>query len=118
VKIQLAAQRYEVHLPVAVWAANQNHADGVTESMSSHDIRFSVDDSVRLQHGSPIMLFVSLPSELTSGKPVQLRASGQIVEIESRPVSDDGRTTLVAAMDWYDFIRSSDPQGQAEAAVS
>ena len=85
--------------------------------MSSHDIRFSVDDSVRLQQGSPIMLFVSLPSELTCGKPIQLRASGQIVEIESHPLSDDGRRTLVAAMDWYDFVRSTDPQGKAEATV-
>jgi hypothetical protein len=105
-KSEFATQKYEVHLPVAVWDSNLAEGRGVTEYMSSHDICFSVDNPTRIAIGTPIMLFVSLPEEVTSGNKVQLRASGRIVRVEGGLVPSVDRVNLVASMDWYDFVRT------------
>lgn len=99
------SQRFEVHLPISVWAPDHTLAHGVTESISSHDIRFAVDKSLALKKGAPIALRVSLPLELTGGNHVLLRASGQVVATEGGVESAVGRITVVATLDWYDFLR-------------
>lgn len=103
---EFATNKYEVHLPVAVWDSSLAEGRGVTEYMSNHDICFSVDNPSAVTPGTPVMLFVSLPSEVTDGSKVQLRVSGRIVRAERDAVSDAGRVNLVAVMDWYDFIRA------------
>jgi hypothetical protein len=105
-KSEFATQKYEVHLPVAVWDSNLSEGRGVTEYMSSHDICFSVDNPPAIAAGTAIMLFVSLPAEVTGGSKVQLRASGRVLRVEPGIAPNAKRVNLVAAMDWYDFIRA------------
>jgi hypothetical protein len=104
-KIEYFSQRYEVHLPVSVWTPNHTLVHGTTEFISSHDIRFSLDNFLAIEQGAPIALRVSLPLDLTGGNQVQLRASGQVLRTERPPDSNTGQTTVVATLDWYDFAR-------------
>jgi hypothetical protein len=122
-KNELPTHKYKVHLPVAVWAPNQGHADGVTNYMSNHDIAFSLDTSLAIELGTSIMLLVSLPSEITTGSQVHLRACGQVVRLEPNSEANTG-PTFIAAMDWYDFVRGDastvlrSSQAQTRAANS
>jgi hypothetical protein len=104
-KSEFPAHRYKVHLPVAVWVADQTAAAGVTEYMSNHDIRISVDESLVVEQGAAIMLRISLPPEITNGHQIHLRVAGQIMHVERDPGSNSGHLAFIATMDWYDFVR-------------
>jgi len=108
-KSEFISQRYEVHLPVSVWTPNHILAHGMTEFISSHDIRFSLDHFLPLEKGAPIALRVNLPPELTGGDQVQLRASGQVLSVERSAESSSGQLSIVATLDWYDFARGDTP---------
>lgn len=111
-RTELPTQGYEVHLPVSVWTTNLSQGQGVTECMSSRDVHIAVDNSVAIELGGPVILFVNLPSEVTAGNKVQLRASGRVVCVERGPFPHGGGLNVVVAMDWYDFVRADSSKAQ------
>jgi hypothetical protein len=100
-------QGYEVHLPVSVCASGQTQAIGTTDYISKRNIRFSLDQPFPAKQGTPVMLFVCLPAEITPGNRVLIRARGRIQRVERAPQAGTTRRTFTAKMDWYDFMGKS-----------
>jgi hypothetical protein len=105
-KSEFQIRGYEVHLPIAVQVPNQTLAHGVTECISSQNIRFTVNSSLPIKQGGPVALRVSLPEEITNGNTIQLRVSGTVVRMERDAEPNAGRMNVVATLDWYDFVRT------------
>ena len=104
-KTEFAGPRYEVRLPVAVWTSDLTEGRGVTAYMSGNDVCFSLDSPSTIEPGTAVMLFVTMPLEVTGGNRVQLRASGRIVNAERGVASKGNSRNMVVSMDWYDFVR-------------
>ncbi len=100
------AEKHDVRLRVAVRGPNHTMVDGVTEYISNRDIRFAVTQPFALDLGAPLVMFVSVPSEITAGHEVFIRASGQVLSVEHSSDSGVDRMLFTAAIRKYDFIRS------------
>jgi len=100
----LLAHQYEVHLPIAVRAPGHTVAAGVTDFMSSRDVRFRLEKPHTITRGTTVTLYVSLPPELTARNQVLIRARGRVLNVEhSSRLGGDG-SAFTAAMDSYDFV--------------
>jgi hypothetical protein len=103
-KYSPSIQRCEVRLPVAVCAPGKAQTQGMTEFISPRVIRFSLDRPAGVARGDAVMLFVCLPSEITAGNQVLIRARVRVMGVERHSKTDGGRFTFTATMESYDFI--------------
>jgi hypothetical protein len=97
-------RRYEVHLPIAVRARGANFVTGVTEFMSSRDVRFRLKKAHALTPGTALTLYVSLPSGGPQENQVLVCARGRVLNVKRTSRLRTTSTTLTAAMDSYDFL--------------
>jgi hypothetical protein len=94
-----------VHMKVIVYGLNGTMANGVTEYVSSREIRFTLEDTLPARVGEYVTAFISLPPEITGGRQVSVRVNGQVRRV--RYVSSFGVDLLhfTVSVRSCDFMR-------------
>jgi hypothetical protein len=100
----LLGHQYEVHLPISVRADGETLSAGVTDFMSSRDVRFRLQKPHTIARGSSVTMYVSLPAEFTAANQVMLRARGRVLNVKRMSRLGAPCSTFTAAMDSYDFV--------------
>lgn len=102
------ARRYDLSLPVVVRIPAQGFAEtqnGRTRDISTRGLYFVVDQDVR--EGSELDIMLTLPSEMTNGDEVMVKASGKIVRVENRLEDGNARQGVAAIIQRYDIMRGT-----------
>lgn len=103
-----SARRYDLSLPVMIRIAAHGYAEtksGKTRDISTRGLYFVIDQDVR--EGSDLDIMLTLPSEMTNGDEVMVKASGKIVRVESRTEDGNQRQGVAAIIQRYDIMRGS-----------
>jgi hypothetical protein len=95
---------YAVSLPIAVCTSAHAQAEGVTQSMSTSSISFSLAEPMQARLGEPIALLVRLPKVITGDSQMLVRARGKVVDMKRSSKAGEPRFTVTATMDGYDFM--------------
>lgn len=99
-------RRYDLSLPVIVRAPTEQAVEtqkGKTRDISPRGLYFVITQS--LEAGSEIDITLTLPSEITHGTDVFVRALGKVVRVERRMEDDNTRMGVAAVIERYDIIR-------------
>jgi hypothetical protein len=102
------ARRYDLSLPVMIRIPVPGFAEtqsGKTRDVSTRGLYFVIDQDVRA--GSVVDIMLTLPSEMTNGDAVLVKASGKIVRVESRMEDGTERQGVAAVIERYDIMRDS-----------
>ena len=101
-------RRYDLSLPVTVRIPAQGSAgtrSGRTRDISTRGLYFVLDQDVSA--GSDLDIMLTLPSELTNGEEVLVKASGKILRVESRMEDGNERKGVAAMIERYDIMRGT-----------
>lgn len=99
-------RRYDLSLPVIIRVPAEKTQDlqqGKTRDISTRGLYFVMDQN--LEAGSELDLTMTLPSEVTQGSEVFVRALGKVVRIEQRMEDGNPRMGVAAVIQRYDIIR-------------
>lgn len=102
-----SARRYDLSLPVLV-RIPQGIAGlqrGKTRDVSTRGLYFVIDQDLR--DGSELDIMLTLPSEMTNGEEVLVKASGKVVRVEQRLEDGNPRQGVAAIIERYDIMRGS-----------
>ena len=106
------ARRYYLSLPILIRAAavpgTAETQRGKTRDISTRGLYFVIDQDLR--DGSDLDIMLTLPSEMTNGEEVLVKASGKVVRVEERLEDGSLRRGVAAVIERYDIMR-----GQAMA---
>lgn len=102
------ARRYDLSLPVIIRIPAEQEEDsqeGKTRDISTRGLYFVIEQD--MEAGSELDITLTLPSEITHGTEVFVRAQGKVVRVERR--TDDGtpRMGIAAVIERYDIIRGN-----------
>jgi hypothetical protein len=106
-------RRYDLSLPVIVRVPTERAVEtqkGKTRDISPRGLYFVIAQD--LESGSEIDITLTLPSEITHGTDVFVRALGRVIRVERRMEDDSTRMGVAAVIERYDIIRS-DAAGRA-----
>jgi hypothetical protein len=100
------ARRYDLSLPVIIRVPvekNDSARNGRTRDISTRGVYFTLDQD--LDSGTELDITLTLPSEITQGSEVFVRAHGHVVRVDKR--TDDGlvHVGVAAVIERYDIIR-------------
>lgn len=101
-----AARRYDLSLPIIIRVPIEREAsakNGRTRDISTRGVYFTLDQDV--DAGTELDLTLTLPSEITRGTDVFVRAQGRVIRVDRH--SDDGAKLVgvAAVIERYDIIR-------------
>ena len=99
-------RRYDLSLPVIVRVPTERSVEtqkGKTRDISPRGLYFVIAEN--LESGSEIDITLTLPSEITHGTDVFVRALGKVVRVERRMEDDSTRMGVAAVIERYDIIR-------------
>jgi hypothetical protein len=99
-------RRYDLTLPVIIRIPAERAPDsqqGKTRDISTRGLYFVVDQN--MESGSPLDLTLTLPTEITHGSEVFVRAHGKVVRVERRMEDGSSRMGVAAVIERYDIIR-------------
>jgi hypothetical protein len=99
-------RRYDLSLPISVRVPTANASDsqmGKTRDISARGLYFVMDQD--LQAGSDLDFTLTLPTEVTHGVEVFVRATGKVVRVESRIEDGNSRMGIAAVIKRYDVVR-------------
>lgn len=99
-------RRYDLSLPVIIRVPaerSQDSQQGKTRDISTRGLYFVMDRN--METGSELDLTMTLPSEVTRGSEVFVRALGKVVRIERRMEDGNPRMGVAAVIQRYDIIR-------------
>jgi c-di-GMP-binding flagellar brake protein YcgR len=102
------ARRYDLSLPILIRATARGAAEthkGKTRDISTRGLYFVLDQD--LHDGSELDIMLTLPSEMTNGDDVLVKASGKIVRVEQRIEDGTARQGVAAVIERYDIMRGS-----------
>jgi c-di-GMP-binding flagellar brake protein YcgR len=107
------ARRYDLALPVMIRIPSDG-ADiptsgsrkGKTLDISTRGMYFTVEQDV--QAGSEVDITLTLPSEITHGSDVFVRAAGKVVRVDPRSEARNMRLGVAAVIERYDIVRGED----------
>ncbi len=100
------ARRYDLSLPVVIRVPVEDSSEdrsGKTRDISTRGLYFTMDEQV--EAGSELDITLTLPSEITQGTEVFVRAQGRVVRVEKRNGEGDLRLGVAAVIERYDIIR-------------
>ncbi|MDP9338861.1 MAG: PilZ domain-containing protein [Acidobacteriota bacterium] len=99
------ARRYDLSLPVMVRIPTEvkHLQEGETRDISTRGLYFTIEQD--LQAGSELDITLTLPSELTHGSDVFVRAAGKVVRVDPRSEARSMRLGVAAVIERYDIIR-------------
>ncbi|HKV25951.1 MAG TPA: PilZ domain-containing protein [Candidatus Acidoferrum sp.] len=101
-------RRYDLSLPVIIRIPAEVADDsqqGKTRDISTRGLYFVIDQD--LEAGSELDITLTLPSEITHGSEVFVRASGKVVRVERRSQDGANRMGVAAVIERYDIIRGA-----------
>ncbi len=100
------ARRYDLSLPIIIRVPTERALDtqqGKTRDISTRGLYFVVEQN--LEAGSELDITLTLPTEITHGTEVFVRALGKVVRMENRSEDGDNRMGVAAVIERYDIIR-------------
>jgi c-di-GMP-binding flagellar brake protein YcgR len=107
------ARRYDLSLPVMIRIpsdAADVRMDGLrkgeTLDISTRGMYFIVEQD--LQAGSELDITLTLPSEVTQGSEVFVKAAGRVVRVDPRSEARNMRLGVAAVIERYDIVRGGD----------
>jgi PilZ domain len=99
-------RRYDLTLPIIIRIPAERAPDsqqGKTRDISTRGLYFVVDQN--MESGSPLDITLTLPTEITHGSDVFVRAHGKVVRVERRMEDGSARMGVAAVIERYDIIR-------------
>jgi PilZ domain-containing protein len=99
-------RRYDLSLPVIVRVPTERAVEtqkGKTRDISPRGLYFVIAED--LESGSEIDITLTLPSEITHGTDVFVRALGKVIRVERRMEDGSTRMGVAAVIERYDIIR-------------
>jgi hypothetical protein len=99
-------RRYDLSLPVIVRVPTERAVEtqkGKTRDISPRGLYFVIAEN--LESGSEIDITLTLPSEITHGTDVFVRALGKVIRVERRMEDGSTRMGVAAVIERYDIIR-------------
>jgi hypothetical protein len=100
------ARRYDLSLPVIIRIPAERVVDtqkGKTRDISTRGLYFVLDQD--MEAGSELDITLTLPSEITHGSEVFVRALGKVIRVERRIEDGNPRMGVAAVIERYDIIR-------------
>jgi len=99
-------RRYDLSLPIIIRGPAHQALDsqqGKTRDISTRGLYFVVDQ--KMESGSQLDMTLTLPSEVTRGSAVFVRALGRVIRVERRMEDGSARMGVAAVIERYDIIR-------------
>jgi len=99
-------RRYDLSLPIIIRGPAHRALDpqqGKTRDISTRGLYFVVDQ--RMDYGSQLDMTLTLPSEVTRGSEVFVRALGRVIRVEQRIEDGSAPMGVGAVIERYDIIR-------------
>ena len=100
-------RRYDLSLPVIIRTPAKRAEvpqEGKTRDISTRGLYFVFDQD--LEAGSDLDLTLRLPTEVTQGAEVLVRALGKVLRIEPRMEDGTTRMGVAAVIERYDIVRA------------
>jgi hypothetical protein len=100
------SRRYDLSLPVVIRVPVEKTGDsqnGRTRDISTRGVYFTLDKD--LESGAELDLTLTLPSEITRGTEVLVRAQGRVIRVEHDDQEGSKRVGVAAVIERYDIIR-------------
>lgn len=104
------ARRYDLALPVIIRMPVDKEAtsrNGKTRDISTRGLYFTIDQD--LGAGAELDITLTLPSEVTRGSEVFIRAIGKVVRVDKAVENSSPRVGVAAVIERYEIIRSDPP---------
>jgi hypothetical protein len=101
------AQRFEVHLPLAVHFDGRT-APGFTQDLSGRGIFFYAETA--LPEGAVVELTFTMPSEITLGENMPVRCRGRVLRALASQAGQ--RSGIAVQLDSYQYLPSNEPVAQ------
>jgi hypothetical protein len=101
------ARRYDLSLPVIIRIPIENQPSprsGKTRDISTRGLYFTIDHD--LGAGAELDITLTLPSEVTRGSEVFIRAMGKVVRVDKRNDDGSSRVGVAAVIERYEIIRN------------
>jgi hypothetical protein len=90
-----------IRVPVEKESSSRN---GKTRDISTRGLYFTVDED--LGAGAELDITLTLPSEVTRGTEVFIRAMGKVVRVDKKPENGASRVGVAAVIERYEIIRT------------
>jgi hypothetical protein len=99
------ARRYDLYLPVIIRVPVEREPsrNGKTRDISTRGVYFTIDQDMGA--GAELDITLTLPSEVTRGSEVFIRAMGKVVRVEKKPENGSTRVGVAAVIERYEIIR-------------
>jgi hypothetical protein len=100
------ARRYDLSLPVNIRLPINREPrshNGQTRDISTHGVYFMTQRD--LTPGTEIDFTLTLPTEITRGTDVFVRAHGRVIRVDKRVEEDQDAVGVAAVIERYDIIR-------------
>jgi c-di-GMP-binding flagellar brake protein YcgR len=104
------ARRYDLTLPVIIRMPVEKEPtprSGKTRDISTRGLYFTIDQDVGA--GAELDITLTLPSEVTRGSEVFIRAMGKVVRVDKQPENGTSRVGVAAVIERYEIIRNEPP---------
>ena len=101
------AQRFEVHLPLAVHFDERTVA-GFTQDLSGRGMFFYADAA--LPEGAVVELTFTMPSEITLGENMPVRCRGRVLRASAPQASQ--LNGIAVQLDSYQYLPANEPVAQ------
>ena len=101
------ARRYDLSLPVIIRMPvdkDTTSRSGKTRDISTRGVYFTIDQD--LDTGAELDITLTLPSEVTRGSEVFIRAMGKVVRVDKKSENGSSRVGVAAVIERYEIIRN------------
>lgn len=101
------ARRYDLSLPVTIRMPVEKgnpSRSGKTRDISTRGVYFVIDED--LGAGSELDITLTLPSEVTQGTEVFIRATGKVVRVDKKPENGSSQVGIAAVIERYEIVRN------------
>ena len=101
------ARRYDLSLPVIIRMPvdkDTSSRSGKTRDISTRGVYFTIDQD--LDTGAELDITLTLPSEVTRGSEVFIRAMGKVVRVDKTHGNGSSRVGVAAVIERYEIIRN------------
>jgi hypothetical protein len=101
------ARRYDLSLPVIIRVPVEKELpsrNGKTRDISTRGVYFTIDQDFGA--GAELDITLTLPSEVTRGSEVFIRAMGKVVRVDRKSENGSGRVGVAAVIERYEIIRT------------
>ena len=105
------ARRYDLSLPVLIRVPVEKEPsarNGKTRDISTRGVYFTLEDDPG--PGAELDITLTLPSEVTRGSEVFIRAMGKVVRVDKKPENGSSRVGVAAVIERYEIVRTESTQ--------